>query len=69
MKFTGGGLNQGPGQEYDYLLPNQFNSFENIRVINGQAKDEKGALIKTNRALLMQGQNGQFTFTDCTFSG
>lgn len=44
----------------DYLLPNQFNIFENIRV-------SKGADF-TN-ALKMTGQNGQLSFVNCTFDG
>ena len=41
---------------------NQFLSFINVRVI-------KSIDQSSSRALYMSGQNGQITFTDCTFSG
>jgi len=42
------------------LLPNQFNTFENVRV--NKASD-------FNHSLKMSGQNGQHTFVNCSFDG
>ena len=40
---------------------NQFISMENVRVI-------KSSTLAASRALWIHGQNGQFTFTNCTFT-
>lgn len=57
--FLGGGMDQSQSI-YKWTLPNQFITLKNVRVIR--------ANTPTSRALLMEGQNGQFTFTNCTFS-
>lgn len=44
----------------DGKLPNQFNVFENVRV--SKSSD-------FSNALKMEGQNGQFSFINCTFDG
>ena len=50
----------GGGDGTEFLLPNQFNVFENIRVT--KASD-------FSYALYMTGQNGQISFINCTFDG
>ena len=44
----------------NYLLPNQFNIFENVRVTK---------TTDFSNALKMIGQNGQISFINCTFDG
>jgi len=44
----------------NYLLPNQFNVFENVRV---------SKTTDFSNALKMLGQNGQISFINCTFDG
>lgn len=59
--FKGNGIYlYGGGTDSNYLLPNQFNIFENVRV--NKSSD-------FSRALLMTGQNGQISFINCTFDG
>ncbi len=58
---SGGGIFlEGGGVDSNYLLPNQFNVFENVRVF--KSSDYKNAL-------LMTGQQGQVTFLNCQFDG
>lgn len=59
--FLGHGIFlKGGEQDSDYLLPNQFNIFENIRVFN---------FSDNNNSLRLTGQNGQITFLNCEFDG
>ena len=59
--FKGHGIHLlGGSQNSNYLLPNQFTIFENIRVFN--FSDETNSLRIT-------GQNGQITFLNCEFDG
>jgi Pectate lyase superfamily protein len=51
---------QGGEKFSNYLLPNQFSVFENVRVFNPNNK--------TN-SLRMTGENGQITFLNCEFDG
>jgi hypothetical protein len=59
--FKGNGIYlYGGGDASNYLLPNQFNIFENVRVVKNS--DFKYALY-------MIGQNGQISFINCQFDG
>lgn len=59
--FQGHGIYfEGGSVDSNFLLPNQFNIFENVRV--AKINDYKNAL-------LMTGQQGQFTFLNCEFDG
>lgn len=59
--FKGHGIYlKGGGQNSNYLLPNQFTIFENVRVFN---------FSDNNNSLRLIGQNGQITFLNCEFDG
>ena len=59
--FKGNGIYlEGGGENSNYLLPNQFNIFENVRVRKNS---------DFSYALFMTGQNGQTSFINCTFDG
>lgn len=59
--FKGHGIYlKGGGQNSNYLLPNQFTIFENVRVFN---------FSDNYNSLRMTGQNGQITFLNCEFDG
>ena len=49
-----------PPSSNPYVAPNQFNTFENVRVVK---------TVNFSNALKMTGQNGQDTFLNCTFDG
>lgn len=51
---------EGGGDLSDYLLPNQFNVFENVRVFKNS---------DFSNALKLTGQQGQITFLNCEFDG
>lgn len=57
--FKGNGIYL-KGGSANGLTPNQFNTFENVRV--GKDSD-------FSNSLKMEGQNGQHTFLNCTFDG
>lgn len=57
--FRGHGIYLKGGTE-NQALPNQFNTFENVRV---------GKEGHFTNSLKMEGQNGQHTFLNCTFDG
>ncbi|OYU82465.1 MAG: hypothetical protein CFE24_15500 [Flavobacterium sp. BFFFF2] len=59
--FFGHGINlEGGGEFSEYLLPHQFNVFENVRVFN---------MSEYNNSLQITGENGQLTFLNCEFDG
>ena len=59
--FKGNGIYlYGGGDASNYLLPNQFNIFENVRVNKNS---------DYTYALYMTGQNGQVSFINCQFDG
>ncbi|OJX49431.1 MAG: hypothetical protein BGO88_14390 [Flavobacterium sp. 38-13] len=59
--FKGHGIYlKGGGEHSNYLLPNQFNIFENVRVFKG---------ADHTNALKLTGQQGQTTFLNCQFDG
>lgn len=59
--FKGDGIYIEGGEEFsDYLQPNQFNVFENIRVTKS---------TDFSSALRITGHNGQLSFINCTFDG
>ncbi|MBC7722861.1 MAG: hypothetical protein H7068_12610 [Pedobacter sp.] len=59
--FKGHGIYlSGGGENSNFLLPNQFNIFENVRIFN--FSNEKNALK-------MDGEQGQITFLNCEFDG
>ena len=59
--FKGNGIYlYGGGDGSEYLLPNQFNIFENVRVFKNS---------DFTYALYMTGQNGQISFINCEFDG
>ncbi len=59
--FKGHGIYlEGGGFGSDYLLPNQFNIFENIRIFN---------FSDHTNSLRITGQQGQITFLNCEFDG
>jgi Pectate lyase superfamily protein len=64
-KFKRDGMRFKGGSDYEtnnyYDRVNQFNSFENIRIIKSNSVD--------SRAIYMFGQNAQINFINCTFSG
>ncbi len=60
--YLQGGISTG---EYAYLLPNQFNVFENLRVF----KNNDANFSLFSNALKMTGQIGQHTFINCQFDG
>lgn len=51
---------EGGNEASDYKLPNQFLIFENIRVVRHN---------DTKNSLIINGQQGQLTFLNCTFDG
>lgn len=60
-KFRGNCIHlKGGGIGSNFLIPNQFNIFENIRITKTS---------DFSYALLMSGQNGQTSFINCTFDG
>ena len=59
--FNGNGIHLwGGGDGSNYLLPNQFTIFENVRVFKNS---------DYSYALYMTGQNGQISFINCEFDG
>ena len=59
--FKGNGIYlRGGGDGSEYLKPNQFNIFENVRVFKNS---------DYTYALYMTGQNGQISFINCEFDG
>ena len=59
--FKGNGIYlYGGGDGSEYLLPNQFNILENVRVFKNS---------DFTYALYMTGQNGQISFINCEFDG
>lgn len=59
--FKGHGMYlKGGGANSNYLLPNQFNIFENVRVFKG---------ADYTHALKVTGQQGQISFLNCQFDG
>lgn len=68
LRFNGNGIYLQGGIStgtYAYLLPNQFNVFENVRVFKNN--DSNFSLF--SNALRMTGQIGQHTFINCQFDG
>ncbi|CAM3417355.1 hypothetical protein FLLO111716_08995 [Flavobacterium longum] len=59
--FEGTGIYLGGGTTA-YNTPDQFVNFENVRV-------SRGHLTNNSYALFMEGQNGQYTYTNCSFYG
>lgn len=63
--FKGHGIYlKGGGSGSNYLLPNQFTVFENVRVFN-----TNDATVDIKNSLRMTGENGQITFLNCEFDG
>lgn len=60
--YLQGGISIG---QFAYLLPNQFNVFENVRVTKNN--DDNFSLFAN--ALKMTGENGQHSFINCEFDG
>jgi len=59
--FKGHGIYlEGGGDGSNYMLPHQFNIFENVRIFKNS---------DNSNALKMTGQNGQITFLNCEFDG
>ena len=61
LGFNGHGIHLAGGEDgSNYMLPNQFNIFENVRVFKNSHH---------SNALRITGQNGQLTFLNCEFDG